>query len=232
MLIGIISDIHANLMALKVVLDSLNDHNIDELWCTGDLVGYYTFPEECLQLLTLEYNPFMIKGNHDQSVATGIIPDYISYNAATSVFWTSQQLNKEYRRLIYSLPTMLRLIRSQKKILLIHGGFEYPLDEYLSTEKSDLDNYIKFMHFINIDYLFLGHTHVPFIYSSRNKTIVTSGSVGQPRDGDTKSCYTLFDTHSGKISFHRVDYDVEPVIRGIYEHQLPKQLACRLSEGK
>ena len=232
MLIGIISDIHANLMALKVVLDSLNDHNIDELWCTGDLVGYYTFPEECLQLLTLEDNPFMIKGNHDQSVATGIIPDYISYNAATSVFWTSQQLNKEYRRLIYSLPTMLRLIRSQKKILLIHGGFEYPLDEYLSNEKSDLDNYIKFMEFIDIDYLFLGHTHVPFIYTSRNKTIVTSGSVGQPRDGDKTSCYTLFDTQSGKITFHRAEYNLEPVIQGIYTQKLPKQLAYRLYDGK
>ena len=138
MLIGIISDIHSNLMALQSVLDALNDHAIDELWCTGDLVGYYTFPEECLQKLMMEHNPFMIKGNHDQSVATGIIPDYISYNAATSVFWTSQQLNKEYRRLLYSLPTMIRLTRSQKRILLLHGGFEYPLDEYLSTDPNDL----------------------------------------------------------------------------------------------
>ena len=232
LLIGIISDIHANLMALEAVLDSLNDHNIDELWCTGDIVGYYTFPEECLQLLTIDYNALMIKGNHGQSVATGIIPDYLSYKAAISLYWTSQTLNKEYRRLIYSLPTMVKLTRSQKTILLIHGGFEYPLDEYLSYKKSDLDNYIKFMEFLGIDYLFLGHTHIPFIYSSQTKTIVTSGSVGQPRDGDTRSCYTLFDTQSGEISFHRVEYKIEPVIKGIYSHKLPKQLAYRLYQGE
>ena len=127
---------------------------------------------------------------------------------------------------------MLKLIRSDKKILLMHGGFEYPLDEYLSFEKPDLENYIKFMEFIDIDYLFLGHTHIPFIYNSRRKTIVTSGSVGQPRDGNVKSSYTLFDTESESITFHRVDYNLEPIIKGIYSERLPKQLAYRLYEGK
>ena len=232
MLIGIISDIHANITALKEVLRHLTRFSIDELWCTGDLVGYYTFPKECISLLMFDHTPFIVKGNHDQAVATGIIPDYLSYNAAISDFWTSQKLSKNARRMIYSLPTMKKLERSQKKILLMHGGFEYPLDEYFSYNKPDLDNYIKFMELVDLDYVFLGHTHIPFQYTSRNRTIVTSGSVGQPRDGDPRACYTLFDTESGKISFNRVKYDQKLIIQGIKDHNLPEELANRLLIGE
>ena len=231
MLIGIISDIHGNLYALKEVMKAIEEHSVDELWCTGDLVGYYTFPSEVISLLTMNYTPYMVKGNHDQAAATGIIPSYFTYNAALCAYWTSRKLSLSERRILYSLPIMLMRQIEDKKILLIHGGIEYPFDEYIGSVKDDYRNYTKFMETVGIDYLITGHTHIPFTYSHHKKTIINAGSVGQPRDHDNRASYTLFDTEDDSVINHRVQYDPHEVVEGIWENNLPAEMTQRLLKG-
>ena len=87
------------------------------------------------------------------------------------------------------------------------------------------------MELVELDYMFLGHVHVPFVYTARKKTIVNSGSVGQPRDGDNRACYCLFDSITGEITFNRIEYDYKETMKGIVENKLPLGLAKRLSLG-
>ncbi|MHA2294436.1 MAG: metallophosphoesterase family protein [Candidatus Hodarchaeales archaeon] len=233
-LIAIISDIHANLAAINAVIQDIrmNAHP-EEIWCTGDIVGYYTRPCEVLQrVFDICTTNCLIKGNHDDAAGKGLVPEYWHPLAAEAIYWTTKRLDLEKRRLLHSLPTMLSLKRDGKVILLIHGGPEYPLEQYVRPDnKAYLEQCISFMEFVDVDFLFLGHIHVPFVYTSRGRTIINSGSVGQPRDFDSRACYSLFDPRSGEIIFQRIEYDYTITMAGIRENKLPLGLANRLPEG-
>ncbi len=230
-IIAIISDIHANLSALKAVLRKINSMNVDEIWCNGDIVGYYTEPSETLNLVKSTCHSNIIKGNHDHAAAIGIVPEHFNYAAAYAINWTSLNLTMEERAFLYCLPTMKILEREGKRLLMVHGTIEYPLDEYMKNDQQVLDQYIEFLDLLNIDILFTGHTHVPFTYKADNRTIVTSGSVGQPRDNDPRANFSIYDTNNEEIYFHNVEYDYSPAVEGIEENHLPQILAKRLSRG-
>ncbi|MFW9993091.1 MAG: metallophosphoesterase family protein [Candidatus Odinarchaeota archaeon] len=233
-LVAIISDIHANLTAMMAVLNDINARfQPDEIWCTGDVVGYYTRPSEVIKLVFGNCTPHcIIKGNHDDAVARETVLEHWNPKAAEAIRWTVKHLNVEERQLLYSLPTMLTLEKNEHKILLIHGGPEYPLEQYIRPDDTDyLEQCVDFMEMVEFDYMFLGHVHVPFVYRSRGKTIVNSGSVGQPRDGNNRACYCLFDSITDEVTFQRVEYDYKETMNGVIENDLPRGLAERLPSG-
>ncbi|MFW9904971.1 MAG: metallophosphoesterase family protein [Candidatus Thorarchaeota archaeon] len=233
--IAVISDIHANLIALRAVLTdihSLKEVKAAQIFCLGDLVGYYTQPIPVIHLTLAKCN-VVIKGNHDHAAALGVVPDYYRPDSLQPLDWTNQNLSIRERRILHALPIMHTERIENKKIMCIHGGPEYPLDQYVFQEnEADLDSSFEFMELIEVDTLFLGHTHIPFKIEKDNRIICNPGSVGQPRDGDPRASYIIYDIGSGDIEMRRVDYDPTAVIKGIEKHRFSTYLGERLLIGK
>ncbi len=248
---AIVSDIHGNLPALAAVLDDARERGASRLWCLGDIVGYGAHPQQCVELLR-EHCAHIIKGNHEQAAIDG--PFGFNPLAAAAIRWTQGQFLDEAGQ---PDETMQFLIELPERIdddnaVLVHGSPTHPLDEYL-FEQDTLDNARdhapKLVRcFQRIDRpCFVGHTHVPgvidanFTWTSpaqcpdgydteRRPCIVNVGSVGQPRDGDTRASYVLFDGEV--VTFRRVEYDVERAANSIFANdELPDLLGQRLIEG-
>jgi len=247
---AILSDIHGNLAALEAVLADVGAQGVGRLVCLGDVVGYGPNPCECLDIV-MEFD-FCILGNHDSSALFD--PEGFNAAAEQAIFWTRSQLeggrdNLEASRRRMEYLCKLPRTRREENVLFVHGSPRGPTNEYVFPE--DVQNSKKMEKlFSMIPHLcFQGHTHVPGIFTSgfrfirpvdtgrgygiagsREKLMVNVGSVGQPRDGDPRSCYVIHDAQS--IEFRRVDYDVEATVRAIEaEPELDNFLGYRLRDG-
>ncbi len=249
-LTAIISDIHGNEGALTAVLDDARDRGATQTWCLGDVVGYGARPLQCLQRL-IDDNAAIIRGNHEQAVIDG--PFGFNPLAAAAIHWTRGLLEDTPEHLAFVEGLGDRI--DTETAVLVHGSPASPVDEYLFREET-LDHLARGRDFSPklarsfklIDRpCFVGHTHVPGVIDAEMKwiepplngdgydtggkpCIVNVGSVGQPRDGDVRASYALFD---GRIvTFRRVDYDVAAAAAAIFnEPALPDALGQRLIEG-
>ena len=238
---AMISDIHANLQALESVLSKANEVGWDRMICLGDIVGYGADPSKCMDLVTARCDA-VIMGNHD-AAAVGLA-DTSKFNPAArrATEWTAAALSREHRRFIGGLPYQV-----------VFEGFEIvhstpddpPAWHYLMTEFDAAALYDSF----ETGMLFYGHTHVPALFARKVDGIVESlepesfstrtdcsyivnvGSVGQPRDGDPRASFAVFDTGEGRVEFYRVDYDIPLAQKRIIDAGLPEILATRLSHG-
>lgn len=208
---ALISDIHANLEALEVVLDDIRSQGITEVFCLGDIIGYGPNPRECIDRV-MESCRVTLLGNHDQGALFD--PDGFNIGAERAIFWTREQLespldraNNERRwEFLGELPRTYRL----GPFLFVHGSPRNPLSEYIFPE--DIYNHRKMERLFQLveNYCFQGHTHVPGIFTEgyqfyapeeieneytlgEGKVMVNVGSVGQPRDGDNRACYVILD---------------------------------------
>ncbi len=251
---AIISDIHSNLEALKAVLDDIQKHKVDQIYCLGDVVGYGPNPRECLDLVMS--CRVVLLGNHDQGALFG--PDGFNPPAERAIFWTRNQLETQGNDLDARerrLDFLLQRPRSVREdgVLFVHGSARNPLNEYVFPE--DVYNQRKMERiFALVDgCCFQGHTHVPGIFTEQvpddlylfqspeelhyvynldnRKTLCNVGSVGQPRDNDNRACYVLFD--GGSIRFRRVPYDLDTTVNKIYAiPDLENFLGDRLRDGR
>jgi predicted phosphodiesterase len=246
---ALISDIHSNLEALEAVLEDIGKHNVEAIYCLGDIVGYGPNPCECVDLVM--QCPVVLLGNHDQGAMFD--PDGFNPSAERAIFWTRAQLespgedrHKKERRWEF-LAERPRTHR-EDNFLYVHGSARNPLNEYVFPE--DIYNQRKMERiFALVDrYCFQGHTHVPGVFTENlqfhapdeidyayklnsTKTLCNVGSVGQPRDGDWRACYVLLDDST--IRYRRVEYDVDTTIRKIYEvPDLENFLGDRLRDGR
>ena len=221
-MLALISDIHGNLPALKVVLEKIED--VDTILCAGDLVGYNPWPNEVIWEIRKRNIP-CIRGNHDRAV---IYDDYSRFNpyAATAASWTRAQLTEENMKYLYSLKDNL-ILEIEDKRIAVHHGAPFDEDHYIYPEEAteDLLNYDK------ADILVLGHTHVPFVSVFDSGVIINPGSVGQPRDGDPRASYALVDIKNKKYEIRRVEYPIDEVYEKIIEEGLPAFLGERLYIG-
>ncbi len=196
MTIGIISDIHGNYEALKVVLAELDRMKVSDVICLGDVVGYYTQINECCdELRTRQFHCVM--GNHDWYMAGGgFCPRSQERQRLPGV---SAQGNhcRERGMAETSFPVQLRI----EGLHVVHGGWSDPLDEYLKWTETYFDE-IPGNRFAS------GHTHIQVIHTSGGKTYCNPGSVGQPRDNDPRAAFATYD---GEFTLHRVEYDTQPV---------------------
>ncbi|MHA1236159.1 MAG: metallophosphoesterase family protein [Candidatus Hodarchaeales archaeon] len=211
--IAIISDIHADLQALRAVLADIHKRKVKRIFCLGDLVGYGQDPVPVLHL-TLARCEVVIKGNHDKVVALGEIPVHYQKRAKRTLRQTIAEVSIHERKMLHELPTQYDLSLDNKKALMVHGGPEFPLDQYIyPTDEEDFQSTFDFMELIGIDVLFHGHTHIPFVRHQAGRVICNPGSVGdRERDNDERPSYILFDMEILDAQLVRVSYEAMPVI--------------------
>ena len=196
MTIAFISDIHGNFEALSAVLQELNKLGIQHIYCAGDIVGYYSQVNECCQALR-ERNIPSVMGNHDWYMAGGgFCPRSRSVNDCLA--YQRTVIDASHVQWLQSLPLQLQA----GPVRVVHGGWGDPLDEYLKPSAE---------YFSRLDGQFFvtGHTHQQRLDTYQGKVYCNPGSVGQPRDGDPRAAFALFDGQ--QFTLRRVQYDMQKV---------------------
>jgi diadenosine tetraphosphatase ApaH/serine/threonine PP2A family protein phosphatase len=238
---AILGDIHSNLDALEAVLDDCRKEGVTDFLCTGDVVGYNACPRECLKMIRDLGCP-VVMGNHDYYVSSW--QDLTDFNpaAAEVIEWTRKQLTDEEISILRSFP----FVSTNMGITLVHSTMDCP--ESFGYVFDHLQAEAHFSHQIT-PICFHGHTHCPMIYEKQvsavyridaqdfklpigRKYFINVGSVGQPRDGDSRAAYALWEPSTRKISFRRLEYDVQAAQERIRAAGLPERLASRLSIGR
>ncbi|MFC1571128.1 metallophosphoesterase family protein [Candidatus Margulisiibacteriota bacterium] len=242
MLYGIIADVHGNLEALEAVLKQLK--KADKIICTGDIIGYGPNPNECLEKVKkLEISS--VAGNHEKAVAGKAVPEWFNESARKAVVWTQRKIFQENLEYIRNLPQVLE----ENGFQIVHGSLRSPLEEYVSSIAEALPTFSK----MSKPLCFTGHFHRPLFialkkdgnYDGRilrdgdevlvdeyEKVIINPGGVGQPRDGDPRASYGLYDSKTGIFSLHRVEYDIDKVQKKMKKAGLPTPLIDRLPLGR
>ncbi|OGN95150.1 MAG: hypothetical protein A2Z75_02025 [Chloroflexi bacterium RBG_13_50_10] len=239
---AILGDIHSNLAAFEAVLQDVKGRGgFDKIWCLGDVVGYGPDPRECIERLR-QFEHVCVAGNHDWA-AIGKM-DTADFNpvAALAAHWTAQQLTAEDKDYLQNLPLTL----SEDDFTLAHGSPRDPIWEYLLSTEAAQNNFACF----ETAYCLVGHSHVPLIFElvsnkvvyrmfpegtnlklGKKRVIINPGGVGQPRDGDPRASYALYDTQARAVHHYRVEYDIPATQKKMEESGLPKPLIMRLSVG-
>jgi len=236
--VGLLSDIHANLVALEAVLAALG--KVDALWVTGDTVGYGPDPGDTLALLR-ERRALLVQGNHDRAVATGEGLEFFHDRASDAALLHQRWLSSEDRDALAALPTVIKADR----FTLCHGSLRDPLWEYVTTARAAGAT----LKLAETDHCCNGHTHIPALfhlagdsstathvtqgipYRLEERTLINPGSVGQPRDGDPRASYAVLDTEAGTATFYRASYLIDETQRRIRARGLPEMFADRLAFG-
>ena len=232
MKIAIISDIHANLEALAAVLNEIDSRQITKIICLGDIVGYGASPNECVNTIR-ERMIASIAGNHDKAVAGEIDIENFSESARSAVLWTRKELTKENLAYLKTLSFFLQ----DENVLYVHSSPDNPEKfRYLLHIGDAMESF----RYLSSPLCFIGHTHRPTIFCEDlvtqhivrgKKCIVNVGSVGQPRDGNWRACFAVFDTEEYVVEHVRLDYNVFESQKKIYDSDLPHKLADRLTMG-
>ena len=238
---AILGDIHANIDALNVVLDDCRAQGVTDFLCTGDVVGYNACPHECLDRIRQLGCP-VVMGNHDHYVSSRQNLEDFNPHAAAVIEWTRKQLSMEEMYFLRALP----FVKTTMGITLVHATMDNP--EAFGYVFDHLQAEAHFSHQVT-PICFHGHTHCPMIYEKQlaavyridaqnfklpigRKYFVNVGSVGQPRDGDPRAAYVIFDPKTREVVFRRLEYDVAAAQERIRLAGLPERLAERLAVGR
>ena len=244
---AIISDIHGNLEALEAVLADIRAQGITEIYCLGDIVGYGPNPCECIDLVI--NCQMCLLGNHDQAALFD--PEGFNAGAERAIFWTRKMLEsssgpKAEKR--WDFLGELPRVHREPSLMYVHGSARNPLNEYVFPEEIYNQRKMERIFSLVEKYCFQGHTHIPGVFTEDlnflapeeidfhyelgpKKVLVNVGSVGQPRNGDSRSSYVVHDGTT--LHFKRVQYNWEATRKKIYEiPDLDNFLGDRLAEGR
>ena len=253
---AVISDVHSNVAALEAVLDDISRKSPEQIICLGDIVGYGPEPKKAVSIVRRRCN-IAVRGNHDQAAIE--YPEGFNKTAHDAIIWTKRSL-KSLRLFSSEVRTNWNYLRhlprlhAEDGMLFVHGSPRNPICEYIDEEdtfskypagRDKLDSIFKMIDHI----CFCGHTHIPGIMTEdydfihpgflhedytvdpNKKYIINVGSVGQPRDNMCEASYVLF--RNNKISYHRVEYDVDDTYKKIVLNpSLSNSLADRLHRGE
>jgi len=232
MLYAIVSDIHANLQAWTAVWIDLRSLRVDRVVCLGDIVGYGPNPAEVLRMVHSSVD-CLVLGNHDAAVCGKMDPALFTGNAREIVLWTRDQLNATALRFLRSLPLSLRapLFRCAHGEFAAPAAYNYVIDpgDALPSWKA-ADEHLLFVGHSHVPGIFvLGHSGVPhrvepqdFVLEEQKRFLVNVGSVGQPRDGDPRASYCLFDAATRAVYWRRVPFDLDEYRVALARAGLPK----------
>ncbi len=237
---GIIADIHGNLEGLQVVLEDIKQQKCTHVVCLGDVVGYGANPKECLDIVRGMNIP-VVKGNHDEYIGSSEDPEGFNDAAAEAVAWSRNQLTEDDRKWLRDL----KYFRLVANFSIVHATLDAPQRWGYVFEKLEAAASFTYQ---NTQVCFFGHTHVPvafirdtgvrggtyskFRVEAGKKYFVNVGSVGQPRDGDPRAAYVIYDLPQQTIELRRLDYDIPTAQRKIRAAGLPERLAERLATGR
>ncbi len=256
MKIALFSDVHANRPALEAVLDSIDAHRPDQIYCLGDLVGYAPWPNEVVETIRRRQIP-TIAGNYDEGVGNNSDDCGCAYQTEIdqkrgdqSIAYTNEVIQSDHRRWLRTLPRHIRLqlgADAEFSLLLVHGS-PRKINEYLFEDRNESSMY-RMMARAGADVMLFGHTHQPYHKplveedndeNPRCRHAVNIGSVGKPKDGDPRACWVLLtvdeDPEPGAaesidVDFVRVSYDVEEAATGVEDSPLPDAFADMLRRG-
>jgi diadenosine tetraphosphatase ApaH/serine/threonine PP2A family protein phosphatase len=239
MRVAVLSDIHSNIVALDAVLTHAGD--VDAIWHLGDVVGYGPEPDAVVARLS-EREATGVRGNHDAAAVGGPELDWFNPEARAAAEWTRDTMSDETRQWLAAQP----VTRVVDEILLVHGSPRDPLREYVTDGDVAEEN----MAVQPTQHALHGHTHVPVAWMATPehvalvegrdsggvelgayRTLINPGSVGQPRDGDPRAAYLVLDRDLGRVTWHRVAYDIGRVQSAMRSVRLPERLVARLSFG-
>ena len=237
---AIISDIHGNEQALEAVIKDSKKKGVKKYLCLGDIVGYGASPVECIEKI-IEIQAVCIAGNHDHAVVDLTDSTFFNSNAKAAVEWSKKALKKKHKSFLKNLP----MVKTIKEITMVHSSLDSPEAWRYILNDEDADRNMELFEGL---ICFIGHSHVPCIFQERHnsralldflktftikeKTIINVGSVGQPRDGDPRASYVIYDTTAKIVSFEKVKYDIKSAQKRIMNAKLPKVLSVRLEMGK
>ncbi len=240
---AIIADIHANLTAFVTVLvDMEHRGEVEEVWCLGDIVGYGPDPHQCIELLR-QTNHVCVAGNHDWAAIGKIDTFEFNPDAAAACQWTATKLTPRDITYLRGLP----LVIERDDFTLVHGSPREPIWEYILSISAAKEN---FAHFKS-KFCLVGHSHVPLVFRynhagscyfsqfptnkvlmlGKERLIINPGAVGQPRDGDPRASYAIYDSETSQVELYRVSYNVGATQAKMVEQGLPMRLVARLSRG-
>ena len=238
---AIVSDIHGNLEALEAVLADLERHRPASIQCLGDFVGYGASPNECIARLRpiIEH---AVVGNHDLAACGKLKLTYFNHNAALAARWTEAALTPEHRDYLRALPFSVRWLDT----LLVHASPAQPEDWHYVLSPAEAE---EEMTAYEEAVCFIGHSHYPGTFDRQGKHVrytrasevrvekghrylVNVGSVGQPRDGDPRAAYLLYDDLERVLTHVRIEYDIAGAMKRITDAGLPRFLAERLQWGE
>ena len=241
-----IADIHANLEALETVLDAAAGA-WDGVLVLGDLVGYGGSPNEVVDRIRGLNPTAIIRGNHDKA-ACGL-EDGSNFNhiARVAASWTYETLTPENRQYLRDLPMGPTVI--DDRVEICHGA-PFDEDHYIF----DGDDALRAMASSGRSVCLFGHTHLPVVFhyqdeafdgfvpesdgsaplvlASPARYLINAGSVGQPRDGDPRAAFGIYDSEATSLTLKRVVYPVDGAQRRILAAGLPASLANRLAVGR
>ena len=239
----IVSDIHSNLEALQSVIQDAEERGgFDQIWSLGDLVGYGPDPGECINLIR-RYDTAGVAGNHDLAAVGKLSTESFNVYASAAAQWTTDQLSEEHVAYLGELPLRFEL----EDFTVVHGSPRDPVWEYVVTPAAAV---ASFTHFDTLRCL-VGHSHIPFVcrpqedsavfhefpldspvHLGTDRLIINPGGVGQPRDGDPRASYGIYDSEEGAVFHHRAAYDIPATQEKMKERGLPKYLIDRLPNGR
>ena len=197
-LIGLISDIHGNAVALRTVLDELDRMGVAEIICLGDIAGYGPQINECCDIL-IKRGIKTLMGNHDYYMAHDQ-PCPRSSIANFCLDYQRSVISPQHKAWLTANP--LRLDR-EPGIRMVHGGWNDPVDEYLYELRASYFRELDGSLFIS------GHTHVQGLWQVGGKTYCNPGSVGQPRDGNAHAAFAVLDGLD--VQLFRAPYDIDEI---------------------
>lgn len=237
---AIISDVHSNLEAFKVVLSELEKESVGGILFLGDIIGYGPDPNECTKKIKEVTNKVLV-GNHDHAAVGLTDVSYFNPYAREAIEWTMEELAEEGKSYLSKLP----LTGSINDIFLVHSTPKRPQDwNYIFTIEDVIENFRYFSQSL----CFLGHSHVPVIIEmdragrleilkdeveikKDRRYIINVGSVGQPRDGNPDAAYAIYDTERSIIRIKRVPYNYQKTQEKMRKAGLPYYLIERLARG-
>lgn len=238
---GILGDIHGNLEALNVAVETLEHRGVDRFLQMGDLVGYGADPAPCIARI-IELQATVVAGNHDWAVIGKLDTSFFNVYAREAVEWTRSHLSREDRRFLEELPLVEEV---DDQVTLVHATLDQPeVFDYIQTYY-DAHRSLKALRTL---VCFMGHSHVPMAFLQKD-TIVHSnsehfalndvehalinvGSVGQPRDENPKTAFAIYDTDTHEYTLFREEYDSEMTGDKIRKAGLPPILGERLLYGR
>jgi diadenosine tetraphosphatase ApaH/serine/threonine PP2A family protein phosphatase len=239
---GFFSDVHANLEALKACIIDFRAEKLDKLYFLGDAVGYGPFPDECVKLIN-DVASVKLMGNHDYAALGLMETDYFNQYAAESMGWTKNSISRKTIEIMSNFD----IKHVFNDILLVHSS---PKEPELWHYILDMDDARESFEYFTERICLVGHTHRPYIVckvdsgdtflskqaeetiSEDRRYLINIGSLGQPRDGDPRSCYMIYDAATKIIRHKRVAYNVKATQRDMAKIGMPDYLIERLAVGR
>jgi predicted phosphodiesterase len=237
---AIFSDVHSNLEALEAVLEDAHEHNCTHFVCLGDVVGYNANPHECVKRVR-DLDCPTVKGNHDEQAS--LIESSRDFNelAERAILWTRDHLTEEDKMWLRDL----RLQRQVRDFTIVHATLDTPAQWGYVFNNLDAAASFTYQH---TTICFFGHTHLPVAFirddgvrrvsiellriETGKKYFINTGSVGQPRDGNWRAAYCIYDVENNVVEQRRVKYKVAIAQKKIIKAGLPPPLAERLAIGR